>query len=88
MDIITTATGKKFSTDYLSAAPNPKITFFRILNLSFAEVATVFSSAEETVYIYYQNYVLRGCTLIAISVEDEAIKVSMNYETLTKREQS
>ena len=88
MDIITTATGKEFSTDYLSAAPNPKITFFRILNLPFADVATVFSDIKETAHIYYQNYDLGGCTLIAISVEDEAIKVSMNYETLTKRGQS
>lgn len=86
MDIITTATGNTFSTDYLSTIPNPKMTFFRILNLSFAEVATVFSNLEETAAIYYQDYVLSGCTLVSIAVENDAIKVSMYYDTLDKRE--
>ena len=88
MDTITTASGKSFSTDYLSAIPNPKMCFFRILNLPFVDVATVFSDQNETELIYYQDYVLEGCTLVSISVEEEAVKVSMNYETLTKREQT
>jgi len=86
MDNITTATGKEFSSDYLSAIPNPKMTFFRILDLPFADVATVFSNPEETANLYYHDYVLSGCTLVAIAVENDAVKVSMNYETLEKKE--
>lgn len=84
MDTITTATGKVFDTDYLSAIPNPKMTFFRILNKTFLEVATVFSDTAETATLTYNQYTLTGCTLVAIVVEGEAVKVNMNYETLTE----
>lgn len=82
MDIIRTAKGIELNTDYLSAIPNPKIMFFRVLGLDFVSVASIVSDPEQMASLEYGKYIITGCTLNFISNEGSAIKVSANYEEI------
>ena len=82
MDTIITAKGDSFSTDYLSAIPNPKMVFFRVLNTDIVSAASVFSDPEQMASLEYGKYIITGCTLNFLSMEGTAIKVSANYTEL------
>lgn len=47
MITITTATGKKFDSDYAVAIQNPQTAFIRILNHSLSELVRIFSNPAE-----------------------------------------
>lgn len=81
MDQIKTATGKLFDSDYLSVIHTPSRAYIRILNVSLAEVATVFSNPTETIQLWHGNYYLAGYThLVAIVPEPGAVKVVLSKE--------
>ena len=47
MILLTTATGKKFDSDYAVTIPNPATAFIRILNHSLQELVAIFSNPSE-----------------------------------------
>lgn len=81
MDILKTATGKEFDSDYLSTIPYPAQMFVRVLNTSLVEVAKVFGDPAETMQLWHGDNYLTGYThLVAIVPEDNAIKVCLGKE--------
>lgn len=81
MEKLKTATGKEFACDYFN--PNHYIgdVDIRILNSSFAEVATVFSDPKETVQLWCEGEYLSNHTkLVAIVNEGDAIRVTLGKE--------
>ena len=79
MNIIRTATGTELMTDYLSAIPNPKVVFFRVLNSDLLSVAEIVSNPAQMASLEYTNYLIIGCTMTSLTVEGDAIKVSATY---------
>lgn len=85
MDKVKLGTGVEFDTDYLSSIPNPKMLFFRVLNSDFVTVAAAVSNAENMADIEYEGNHFTGCTLVALSMENSAIKVNANYDTFVPK---
>lgn len=56
MITITTATGKKFESDYAVAPSNMEIGFIRIVNSDFETVRRVFSDSEEFPIVGYPRF--------------------------------
>jgi len=81
MDILETAMGKTFESDYLAVIPYPPQAYIRVCGASVTEVAAVFSDVEETARITYGQTVLTGYTrLVAIIPEGGAVKVALGKE--------
>lgn len=81
MEILKTATGKTFDSDYIAVIPTPAQAYIRILNTSLADVATIFSNPAETIQLWHGNYYLAGYThLVAIVPEPGAVKVVLAKE--------
>ena len=81
MEILRTATGKTFDSDYIAVIPMPQQAYIRILNTSLAEVATVFSNPAETMQLWHgEHYLAHYTHLVAIVPEVGAIKVVLAKE--------
>lgn len=81
MDIVKTATGKEFKSDYLATITTPAQVYMRILDTPPATIAAVFSDREEVVRIRYGENYLEGYTrLVAIVIETGAVKVILAKE--------
>lgn len=81
MEVVKTATGKEYSSDYLAVIPLPNQAYIRILDTSLVEVATVFGDPAETAKLWHGIYYLEGFThLVAIVPEPGAIKVVLAKE--------
>lgn len=85
MDLIKTAKGVELTTDYLSAIPNPKTMFFRVIGMDFVSVAAIVTDPEQMESLEYGNYIITGCTLNFVSVEGTAVKVSANYTEIREK---
>lgn len=82
MDILSTK-NNSFDSDYLATIPYPPRAYIRVCNSDFATVAAIFSNPAETSRIECGDVVLSGFTrLVAISAEDNAIKVCLAKETI------
>lgn len=80
-EILTTASGKKFNSDYLAVIPAPAQAYIRIIGKSLPEVAAIFSNPAETTQLWYgQTYLAQYTKLIFISQEGDAIKVCLAKE--------
>ena len=81
MEILKTATGKEFKTDYIATIPFPQQMYVRIIGESLETVASVFSNPEETIQMWYNEDYYAGYTkLLAIIPELGAIKVALAKE--------
>ncbi|MCI7807948.1 hypothetical protein MR626_01440 [bacterium] len=78
MDILKTATGKKFDCDFACVLPEMGIAYFRIRNVSLAEIASVFSNPAETIQLWYNDmYIAQYSVLDALIPESGAIRVNL-----------
>lgn len=76
MENVKTATGKTFPCDYFNPCPEVGQINLRILDTPLATVATVFSSAGETIQMWCDEVYASGYTrLVAIVPEGNAIRV-------------
>lgn len=76
MEKIITATGKQFDCDYFNPSEVIGQANLRVLNESIVNVATVFSSPNETVQLWYRSMYASSFTkLVAIVPEGNAIRV-------------
>lgn len=81
MEKLKTATGKTFDCDYFNPFPPGGEVNIRILNSSFADVATVFSNKNETVQMWHMNqYLAHHTKLIALVDDGDAIRVVLGKE--------
>lgn len=81
MEKLKTATGKEFDCDYFNPAPVFSQINLRVLNITVAEAATIFSDPKETVQLWFENvYVAQHTKLIAIVPEADAIRVVLGKE--------
>lgn len=80
MEILKTATGKQFRTDYVAVIPYPPLAYIRI-DAPIATVAEVFSDPEETAELWYGDVHLVGYTqLVAITPEPGMIKIRLRKD--------
>lgn len=81
MDIIKTAQGKTFNTDYFATMPYPARAYIRVLDTPIAMVAAVFSNPAETAQLWCGQYYLAQHTrLVSIMPEQDAVKVCLAKE--------
>lgn len=81
MDTVKTASGRVLSSDYFATIPVPAQAYIRIVDLPLAEVAAVFSDANETVQLWLGDHYLAHYTkLVALVPEPGAIKVVLAKE--------
>lgn len=81
MDIVKTASGKVFNSDYIATIPNPAQAYIRICGEPLIKVAEVFGNREETIQMWYGDIYLAMYTkLIALVPEGKAIKVVLAKE--------
>ena len=81
MEKLKTATGKEFSSDYISVIPTPAQAYIRILDASLATVAAVFGNPKETVQLWHGELYLAHYThLVAIIPEMDGVKVVLAKE--------
>lgn len=81
MDKIKTASGKEFSSDYLTTIPSPAQMFVRVIGAEFSTVKDVFGNPEETRQISYGARLFTGYTrMISAFREDDAIKIILAKE--------
>ena len=81
MEKLITATGKMFDCSYFNVfAPVAQVNI-SIVNASFVTIASVFSSPEETVQLWYENQYLAYHTRLRAIVNDgDAIRVVLEKE--------
>lgn len=78
MDILKTATGKQFQSDYIAKINNPPRLYVRVIGSDYGTVGAVFSDPRETMTIFHGEYVVTGHTrLVSLSTEEGAIKVAL-----------
>lgn len=78
MEEITTASGKKFYTDYLVTIPKPKTLYVRILEAARETVNDVFRNPEETKVLTCREQQYTGFTdCKSIISEGDALKVRL-----------
>lgn len=81
MDKVKTANGTEFDCDYFNPFPPANQANIRILNESFASVATIFSDPEETKKLFYNDQILENHTKLAAIVNDsDALRVVLEKE--------
>ena len=78
MDELTTATGRKFKTDYLVTIAHPAMLYVRIVGSDSATVNKVFRNPEETARLTYAGIEYDGYTkFLGITDEGNALKVRL-----------
>ena len=81
MEILKTASGKTFKSDYLATIPFPKQAYIRLLNVDISIIASIFSNPNETIQLWHGKDYLAGYThLVAIIPEPGAIKIVLAKE--------
>lgn len=80
-NIMVTATGKEFKTDYFNPSAALDRLTIRLKDSTMTEVATVFADPAETVRLTYAGRTVENYTgLIYISPEANAIRVALRKE--------
>jgi len=78
MEILKTATGKEFYSDYIAVIPHPEQAYIRVLDTDITTVASIFSNPDETVQLWHGDHHLTDYTkLVAIIPEASAIKICL-----------
>ena len=81
MDVLKTASGKKFDSDYIATIPLPAQAYIRICNATLAEVAAVFGDRNETIQLWHgEVYLAMYTKLVALVPENGAVKVVLAKE--------
>lgn len=74
-EILRTASGKEFKSDYLAVIPSPEQAFIRILEKSLPDVAAVFCNPSETVQLWHgQHYLAQYTKLVYICQEEVLLR--------------
>lgn len=81
MEKLTTATGNTFDCDYFNPFPPANQVNLRVLGISLAEAATVFSNPAETVQLWWEKqYLAQHTKVVAIVPEGDAIRIVLGKE--------
>lgn len=81
MEKLATATGKEFKCDYFNPFPPANQVNLRVLGVSLAEAATVFSNPAETVQLWWEKqYLAQHTKVVAIVPEGDAIRIVLGKE--------
>ena len=81
MEIVKTATGKCFRSDYVSTIDTPPRVYLRVTGCSLSDAATVFGNPNETIQLWCgDQYFAHYTRLVAIVPESGAIKVILTKE--------
>ena len=81
LEIVKTATGKRFHSDYAATIDTPPRAYLRIVGCSLSEAAVVFGNPAETIQLWCgDQYFAHYTRLVAIVPESGAIKVILTKE--------
>lgn len=75
------ANGFEFDCDYMDHSEKNRQANVRVLNMTFAEIASIFSDPQKTCQIFYEKDYAAGFTkLLLIVNEEDAIRVVLGKE--------